>query len=83
LSRIEPANSARSNIPPVVSQFVRERQPSWEVRQDFVDVHMYPVGSYAGVVRLLVWPTTGENSESALVIVDQQRIRIRRSARHG
>lgn len=60
---------------------------------------MYPVGSHAGVVRLRVWPTTIENTETALarlldsvaeddlqgslVIVDAVKIRIRRAARHG
>jgi len=60
---------------------------------------MYPAGSHAGVVRLRVWPTTIENTESALarvfdsvpdehmqgslVIVDAAKIRVRRSARHG
>lgn len=60
---------------------------------------MYPAGSHAGVVRLRVWPTTIENTESALVrlfdsvkeqelpgslvIIDEAKIRVRRSARHG
>jgi predicted nuclease of predicted toxin-antitoxin system len=67
--------------------------------EDFADARMYPAGSHAGVVRLRVWPTTVENTEAALarlfdsvadeqlrgslVIVDQRRIRVRRSARHG
>ncbi len=67
--------------------------------EDFADARMYPVGSHAGVIRLRVWPTTIENTEAALarlfdavsdedlrgslVIIDQRRIRIRRSARHG
>ena len=67
--------------------------------EDFADARMYPAGSHAGVVRLRVWPTTIENTEAALkrlfdsvadedlpgslVIVDQKRIRVRRSARHG
>jgi predicted nuclease of predicted toxin-antitoxin system len=67
--------------------------------EDFADARMYPAGSHAGVVRLRVWPTTIEETEAALgrlfdavadedlpgslVIVDQARIRIRRSARHG
>lgn len=58
-----------------------------------------PVGSHTRVVRLRVWPTTIEQTEAALerllefaedgdlvaslVIVDDQRIRIRRAARHG
>jgi hypothetical protein len=60
---------------------------------------MYPAGSHAGVVRLRVWPTTIEETETALrrlfesvpdeellgslVIVDREKIRVRRSARHG
>jgi predicted nuclease of predicted toxin-antitoxin system len=67
--------------------------------EDFADARMYPVGSHSGVVRLRVWPTTIENTEAALVrlsdsiaeedlpgslvIVDQTKIRVRRSARHG
>ena len=67
--------------------------------EDFADARMYPVGSHAGVVRLRVWPATIENTEAALarlfdsvaeeelrgslVIVDQTKIRVRRSARHG
>jgi predicted nuclease of predicted toxin-antitoxin system len=67
--------------------------------EDFADARMYPAGSHAGVIRLRVWPTTIENTEEALarlletitdeelpgslIIVDQRRIRIRRSARHG
>jgi hypothetical protein len=60
---------------------------------------MYPVGSHAGVIRLRVWPTTIETTlqglsrvfrdiapehlSGSLVIVDQDRIRLRRAARHG
>ena len=33
--------------------------------EDFADARMYPVGSHAGVVRLRVWPTTIENTETA------------------
>ena len=67
--------------------------------EDFADTRMYPIGSHAGVIRLRVWPTTIEVAEAALgrllkttddaalqgslVIVDNARIRIRRSARHG
>ena len=67
--------------------------------RDFADARMYPAGSHAGVVRLRVWPTTIENTETALarlfdsvagedlhrnlVIVDETKIRVRRSARHG
>jgi predicted nuclease of predicted toxin-antitoxin system len=67
--------------------------------EDFADARMYPAGSHAGVVRLRVWPTTIENTETALahlfdsvteedlqgslVIVDAVKIRVRRSARHG
>jgi predicted nuclease of predicted toxin-antitoxin system len=67
--------------------------------EDFADARMFPIGSHAGVVRLRVWPTTIEQTEHALarvlrdvpeanlpgslVIVDQERIRVRRSPRHG
>jgi len=67
--------------------------------EDFADARMYPAGTHAGVVRLRVWPTTiesviealrrlfesADDSELAgsLVIIDERRIRIRRSARHG
>jgi len=67
--------------------------------EDFADVRMYPAGSHVGVVRLRVWPTTVENTETALarlfdsladadlpgslVIVDQTKIRVRRTARQG
>jgi len=67
--------------------------------EDFADTRMYPVGSHAGVIRLRVWPTTVEQTEKAmdrllesvedgdlvgsLVIVDDQRIRVRKEAQHG
>ncbi len=67
--------------------------------EDFADTRMYPVGSHAGVIRLRVWPTTIEKTEEALarllhevpdqdlpgslVIIDEQRIRVRRLSRHG
>ena len=67
--------------------------------EDFADARMYPAGSHAGVVRLRVWPTTIENTETALarlfdsvaeedlqgslVIIDEAKIRVRRSVRHG
>jgi hypothetical protein len=67
--------------------------------EDFADARMFPVGSHCGVIRLRVWPTTIEKTESALqrvineleeddlrgslVIVDEARIRIRRLIRHG
>ena len=67
--------------------------------EDFADARMFPVGSHAGVIRLRVWPTTIEKAESALgrlfrevaeneiagslIIIDEQRIRVRRAARHG
>ncbi len=67
--------------------------------EDFADARMFPVGSHCGVIRLRVWPTTIEKTESALervinevpehdlrgslVIVDESRIRVRRSIRHG
>jgi predicted nuclease of predicted toxin-antitoxin system len=67
--------------------------------EDFADARMYPVGSHSGVIRLRVWPTTIEKTEAALarvflevrdedlpaslVIVDETRIRVRRTIRHG
>ena len=67
--------------------------------EDFADARMFPVGSHAGVIRLRVWPTTVEQAISALhrllqtvpesqwpgslIIIDIQRIRVRRAARHG
>jgi hypothetical protein len=61
--------------------------------EDFADGRMYPAGSHAGVVRLRVWPTTSENTETALahlfdsvadddfpgslVIVDGAKIHVR------
>lgn len=67
--------------------------------EDFADARMFPLGSHAGVIRLKVWPTTIEQTERALdrllaetddetlvgslIIIDNENIRIRRSARHG
>jgi predicted nuclease of predicted toxin-antitoxin system len=67
--------------------------------EDFADARMFPVGTHCGVIRLRVWPTTIEKTESALqrvidevteddlrgslVIVDEVRIRVRKSIRHG
>lgn len=67
--------------------------------EDFADTRMYPIGTHAGVIRLRVWPTTIERAEAAfrrllestpdeslagsLVITDDQRIPIRRAAKHG
>jgi hypothetical protein len=60
---------------------------------------MFPIGSHAGVVRLRVWPTTVEETIAALsrlltsvpddqwprslIIIDNHRIRVRRTAIHG
>lgn len=67
--------------------------------EDFADARMYPVGSHCGVIRLRVWPTTVDRTQEALsrlldqvhdedlsgslIIVDDRRIRVRRSLRHG
>jgi predicted nuclease of predicted toxin-antitoxin system len=67
--------------------------------EDFADARMFPVGTHRGVIRLRVWPTTIEKTEEALarmlnevadedlpgslVIVGEDRIRLRRSIRHG
>lgn len=61
--------------------------------EDFADQRSFPVGTHAGVIRLRVWPTTVEETQTALqrlleaateeelrgalVIVDRMRIRIR------
>lgn len=63
--------------------------------EDFADQRSFPVGTHAGVIRLRVWPTTVEETQTALqrlletttevelrgalVIVDRARIRIRPS----
>ena len=62
--------------------------------EDFADRRMCPPGRHCGVIRLRVWPTTVEETESALerlletvpdedlvgslIIIDARRIRIRR-----
>jgi len=62
--------------------------------EDFADSRMYPLGDHHGIVRLRVWPTTLEKTCSAiarllqtseekewrgsLIIIDNQKIRIRR-----
>ena len=62
--------------------------------EDFADRRSFPVGQHHGVIRLRVWPTTIEETQlalsrlleqvddddlrGALVIIDRQRIRIRR-----
>lgn len=67
--------------------------------EDFADQRTFPVGSHAGIVRLRIWPTTVEETEAALerllatttddelrgalVIVDRQRIRVRRARTGG
>ncbi len=67
--------------------------------EDFADTRMYPVGSHAGVIRLRVWPTTIEQTErgldrllesvedhdlvGSLIVIDDQRIRVRKDAQHG
>jgi len=65
--------------------------------EDFADRRMHPPGSHCGVIRLRVWPTTIEETQSALerllegvpegdltgclVIVDARHIRIRKAVR--
>jgi predicted nuclease of predicted toxin-antitoxin system len=67
--------------------------------EDFADARMFPVGSHPGVIRLRVWPTTAEKAGQAmirlldavsdndlrgsLVIVTNNRIRLRRAITHG
>ncbi|MBI2844628.1 MAG: DUF5615 family PIN-like protein [Armatimonadetes bacterium] len=64
--------------------------------EDFADRRMFPVGEHWGVVRLRVWPTTVEDTQAglrrlldsvadaqlvgSLVIVDNNRIRVRRKS---
>jgi predicted nuclease of predicted toxin-antitoxin system len=64
--------------------------------EHFADLRSFPVGQHHGVVRLRVWPTTIEETQSALarlleqvtedelrgalVVIDRQRIRIRSSS---
>ena len=64
--------------------------------EDFADVRFYPIGKHHGVVRLRVWPTTQEKTIEALgrlleqlpaeewpgrlIIIDNQKIRVRRIA---
>ncbi|MBX3330002.1 MAG: DUF5615 family PIN-like protein [Nitrospira sp.] len=63
--------------------------------EDLADQRAFPIGSHAGIVRLRVWPTTIEETQNALerllaevpdnelaralVIIDREAIRIRRS----
>ena len=64
--------------------------------EDFADARSFPLGAHHGIIRLRVWPTTAElvitalgrvlqnvqaaDLASSLVIVDNQRIRLRRAA---
>lgn len=62
--------------------------------EDFADARCYPLGRHHGVIRLRVWPTTVESTIEALkrlleqlpptewidslIIIDNQKIRVRR-----
>ena len=62
--------------------------------EDFADARSFPLGSHHGIVRLRVWPTTVEETQAAiqrlltqvsemdlkgsLVIIDREKIRLRR-----
>ena len=62
--------------------------------EDFADSRFYPLGSHHGIVRLRVWPTTVEKTRNAmerliadlspsnwrdcLIIIDNQKIRVRK-----
>jgi len=62
--------------------------------EDFADSRFYPLGSHYGIVRLRVWPTTVEKTRNAmerliadlspsnwrdcLIIIDNQKIRVRK-----
>ena len=61
--------------------------------EDFADTRSFPLGSHHGIVRLRVWPTTVEETQTALdrlltqvsekelhgslVIIDREKIRLR------
>jgi predicted nuclease of predicted toxin-antitoxin system len=63
--------------------------------EDFADARSFPLGAHCGIIRLRVWPTTVEQTNAALhrifsqvaesdlprnlIIVDNQRIRLRRA----
>jgi predicted nuclease of predicted toxin-antitoxin system len=62
--------------------------------EDFADSRFYPLGHHHGIVRLRVWPTTIEKTRNAmerliadlspsnwrdcLIIIDNQKIRVRK-----
>jgi predicted nuclease of predicted toxin-antitoxin system len=62
--------------------------------EDFADSRFYPLGRHYGIIRLRVWPTTIEQTQNAmerllsdcpssnwnncLIIIDNQKIRIRK-----
>ncbi|MGN6552768.1 MAG: DUF5615 family PIN-like protein [Verrucomicrobiota bacterium] len=64
--------------------------------EDFADARFFPMGLHHGIIRLRVWPTTAELTKAALervisqvpaadlpgslVIVDNQKIRLRRKS---
>ncbi len=65
--------------------------------EDFADARSFPLGAHHGIIRLRVWPTTTEMTIAALqrvlkavpesdlhgslIIVDNNKIRLRRSKR--
>lgn len=62
--------------------------------EDFADARFYPLGNHHGIIRLRVWPTTIEQTKSAierlitdlsptqwhgcLIIIDNKKIRVRK-----
>jgi predicted nuclease of predicted toxin-antitoxin system len=62
--------------------------------EDFADARYYPLGHHHGIIRLRVWPTTIEQTKSAmerliadvppptwnncLIIIDNNKIRVRK-----
>jgi predicted nuclease of predicted toxin-antitoxin system len=62
--------------------------------EDFADARYYPLGHHHGIIRLRVWPTTIEQTRSAidrliadvppstwrdcLIIIDNKKIRVRK-----
>lgn len=67
--------------------------------EDFADSRFYPLGSHHGIIRLRVWPMTTEQTKNALmrllndyapsnwficlIIIDNQKIRIRKLKHEG
>jgi predicted nuclease of predicted toxin-antitoxin system len=73
----------------------REKAVVLTYDEDFADARLFPLGQHHGVIRLRVWPTTVEETirgcerlfasvpisdiPQSLIIIDSNRIRLRRS----